>query len=72
MIYNALEYIHSYLDPGLAFYTSCRIGKCMGCTMMINGKRRLACTSLVEGDITLEPDAHYPVVRDLIVDMGKE
>ena len=69
-VFNALEYIISYLDPGLAFYTSCKIGKCMGCTMMVDGKRRLACTTIVEGDLTLDPDSRYPVVRDLVVDMS--
>lgn len=70
-VFNALEYIHSYVDPSLAFYASCRIGKCMGCIMMIDGKRRLACTTLVQGDIVLEPDNRYPLIRDLVVDMGE-
>jgi hypothetical protein len=33
-------------------------------------RRRLACTTLVEGDLVLEPDDRYPVVRDLMVDLG--
>jgi len=70
-VFNALEYVGNYIDPGLAFGASCRIGKCMGCTMMINGKRRLACTTLVEEDLVLEPDNKYPVIRDLVVDMGE-
>ena len=70
-VFNALEHIGNYLDPSLAFYASCRIGKCMGCTLMVNGKRRLACTTLVEGDLVLEPDKKYPLVRDLVVDMGE-
>jgi succinate dehydrogenase/fumarate reductase-like Fe-S protein len=69
-VFNALEYIICYLDPSLAFYTSCKIGKCLGCTMMVDGKRRLACTTIVEGDLTLDPDSRYPVVRDLVVDMS--
>jgi len=69
-IFNALEYISSYLDSSLAFYTSCKIGKCLGCTMEVNGRRRLACTTIVEGDLTLDPDSRYPVVRDLMVDMS--
>ena len=69
-VFNALEYINSYLDPSLAFYTSCKIGKCLGCTMEVNGRRRLACTTIVEEDLTLDPDSRYPVVRDLMVDMN--
>jgi fumarate reductase iron-sulfur subunit len=70
-VFNALEYIGGYLDPSLAFYASCRIGKCLGCTMMINGKRKLACTTIADDDLMLEPDAKYPVIRDLVVDMGE-
>lgn len=70
-VFNALDYIGGYLDPSLAFYASCRIGKCMGCTMMINGKRKFACTTIADGDLVLEPDAKYPVIRDLVVDMGE-
>ncbi len=69
---NVLEYIGNNLDTSLAFYTSCRIGKCMGCGMRINGKRGLACTTLVERDLVLEPDDRYPVIRDLVVDMGND
>jgi len=70
-VFNVLEHIGNYLDPTLAFYASCRIGKCMGCMMMINGKRRLACTTLVDGDLVLEPDSRYEVIRDLVIDMGE-
>jgi fumarate reductase iron-sulfur subunit len=69
-VFNVLEYIGNQLDTSLAFYASCRIGKCMGCAMRINGKRALACTTLAEGDLMLEPDDRYPVIRDLVVDMG--
>jgi len=69
-VFNALEYIGNRLDPGLAYYASCRIGKCLGCTLKVNGKLRLACTTLVDGDITLEPDHRYPIIRDLVVDMS--
>jgi fumarate reductase iron-sulfur subunit len=69
-VFNALEHIGNHLDPSLAFYASCRIGKCLGCMMLINRRRRLACTTLVEGDLVLEPDDRYPVVRDLVVDLG--
>lgn len=68
-VFNVLEYIGNNLDSSLAFYASCRIGKCLGCTVRINGKRGLACTTLVAGDLDLAPDDRYPVIRDLVVDM---
>ena len=47
---------------------------CGACTMVINGKARQACSTLVErispdlSPITLEPMTKFPVVRDLFVD----
>ncbi len=69
-VFNVVEHIQNTLDPSLAYYASCRIGKCMGCTLKVNGKLRLACTTLVEGDLNLEPDHRYPLIRDLVVDMS--
>lgn len=69
-VFNIVEHIQSVLDPSLAYYASCRIGKCMGCTLKVNGKLRLACTTLVDGDLILEPDHRYPLIRDLVVDMS--
>jgi succinate dehydrogenase/fumarate reductase-like Fe-S protein len=69
-VLNVLEHISKKLDSSLAYYGSCKIGKCMGCSLKINGERGLACTTLVDGDLGLEPDDRYPVIRDLVVDMG--
>ena len=47
---------------------------CGSCTMLINGRTRMACSALVdklltEGDeIELRPMSKFPVVRDLVVD----
>ena len=44
---------------------------CGACTMLINGKTRQSCSSLVdklEQPITLEPMTKFPLVRDLFVD----
>ena len=41
--------------------------------MVINGRERLACktncTDLPAGEITLRPMNHFPVIKDLVVDM---
>jgi succinate dehydrogenase / fumarate reductase iron-sulfur subunit len=47
---------------------------CGSCGMVINGRERLACktnvTDLSTGDdITLRPMNHFPVIKDLVVDM---
>lgn len=68
-ILGVLKYIYETYDPSLAFYNSCRIGKCTGCHVRVNGKTHLACTTVVDGsDLLLEPLPGYPVVRDLVVD----
>ena len=70
---NVLNYISENLDPTLGFYSSCRIGKCMGCQVIINNKVKLACTTLVEEDIKLEPLRKFKVIKDLVVDRkGRE
>ena len=70
-VLNVLEFIARNVDSTLAYYGSCKVGKCMGCTLKINGKRGLACATLVDGDLSLEADDRYPVIRDLVVDMGE-
>ncbi|MCG2869703.1 MAG: succinate dehydrogenase iron-sulfur subunit [Vulcanisaeta sp.] len=59
-------------DPTLVFRYSCRMGICGSCGMVINGKPRLACQTLVEelgtDYITVEPMWNYRVIRDLVVD----
>lgn len=47
---------------------------CGACTMVINGKPRQACSTLVdklEQPITLRPMRTFPVVRDLVVDRSR-
>ena len=60
-------------DPSIAFRFSCRVGMCGTCTLRVDGRAALACTTPVEPDVRelrLEPMADLPVVRDLIVDMA--
>ena len=68
-ILGVLKYIYETQDSTLAFYDSCRIGKCTGCHLRVNGKTRLSCTTVADGeDLVLEPLPGYPIVRDLVVD----
>jgi len=58
----------------VAWDCSCLEEVCGSCTMLINGRTRMACSALVdallgEGDeIELRPMSKFPVVRDLVVD----
>ncbi|WP_338825789.1 Fumarate reductase iron-sulfur subunit [Moorella thermoacetica] len=72
-ILDCLNYIKETLDASLAFRSSCRMGICGSCAMMINGFPRLACQtqvlSLGKDVITIEPLPNYPLIKDLVVDL---
>jgi succinate dehydrogenase/fumarate reductase iron-sulfur protein len=58
--------------PGLAFRFSCRVGMCGSCAMVVNGRERLACSTLVRTigqHLRIEPLRNLPVKRDLAVDL---
>ena len=67
-VFGTLQYIYEQLDPTLAFAGSCRIGLCASCMVKVNGKTSRACTTIVNGDILVEPYRITCVVRDLVVD----
>ena len=55
----------------IAYDANCLEEICGSCAMLINGKARMACSSLVDKldqPITLAPLSKFPVVRDLAVD----
>lgn len=63
--------------PPVALEASCLEEACGSCAMLINGRARLACGTLLEGLadkdglVTVEPLSKFPVVRDLVVDRGR-
>lgn len=64
-VIDCLEYIREHLDPTLAFFINCKRGTCARCSMRINGKTQLACMTIAEGDIRVEPVKPDDVIRDL-------
>ncbi|MEM1524572.1 MAG: 2Fe-2S iron-sulfur cluster-binding protein [Nitrososphaerales archaeon] len=68
-VLSILKYIYENEDSSLAFYYSCRIGKCNGCYLIVNGKIVKACTTIVHDDITIEPLHGFKIIRDLVVDL---
>lgn len=61
-------------DPTLAFRFACRVNMCGSCGMVIDGKEALACKTNVSEipagkEITIRPMNHFPVIKDLVVDM---
>jgi succinate dehydrogenase / fumarate reductase iron-sulfur subunit len=59
----------------VAWDSNCLEEVCGACTMLVNGRVRQACSTLVEKldgpAVTLEPMSKFPVVRDLIVDRSR-
>ena len=73
-ILDVLIRIQKEQDPGIAFRFACRVNMCGSCGMVINGREGLACKTNVSDlparqDITLRPLNHFPVIKDLVVDM---
>ena len=74
-ILDLLECIRGNQDGTLALRRSCAHGVCGSDAMCINGHNQLACKTLIKNlgtaEITVEPLAGLPVIKDLIVDMTK-
>ena len=73
-VLDALVDAQRRLDPTLAFRYACRVGMCGSCAMVINGRERWACRTLLKtlrrGAVTVRPLYHFPLIRDLVVDMA--
>jgi fumarate reductase iron-sulfur subunit len=74
VILDGLNYIKNKLDGSLAYRWSCRMGICGSCGMTVNGEPKLTCATFLNhyepGPIRVEPLKNFPVIRDLIVDLG--
>jgi succinate dehydrogenase / fumarate reductase iron-sulfur subunit/fumarate reductase iron-sulfur subunit len=71
-VLDALFALQSGPCPDLAFRFSCRVGMCGSCAMVVNGRERLACSTLINtigNHLRIEPLRNLPVVRDVAVDM---
>ena len=71
-VLDGLNAIKWQQDGSLTFRRSCAHGVCGSDAMLINGKNRLACKTLVRdvgASIHIEPMRGYRVIRDLVVDL---
>jgi succinate dehydrogenase/fumarate reductase iron-sulfur protein len=71
-ILDALFALQRGATPDLAFRYSCRVGMCGSCAMVVNGRERLTCSTLVKdvgATLRIEPLRNLPVVRDLAVSL---
>jgi fumarate reductase iron-sulfur subunit len=73
-VLDALIDAQRRLDPTLAFRYACRVGMCGSCGVVINGRERWACRTLLKSldtrIVTVRPLYHFPLVRDLVVDLA--
>jgi succinate dehydrogenase / fumarate reductase iron-sulfur subunit len=74
-VLDGLFQIKHQLDGSLTFRASCRSAICGSCPMVINGRERLACQTLIadeidrSGRIEVKPLRQLRVVKDLVVEM---
>lgn len=74
VVLDGLWWIKENLDASLSWRSSCRMGVCGSCGMMINGKPDLACNTQVldvaEDVLMLAPLPNFDIVRDLVPDLA--
>ena len=73
-ILDVLLRLQEEQDPTLAFRFACRVNMCGSCGMVINGEGGAGLQEERLGDsggreITIRPLNHFPVIKDLVVDM---
>ncbi len=74
VILDGLNYVKDRVDGTLSYRWSCRMGICGSCGMNVNGEPKLTCATFLAdyapGPVRVEPLANFPVVRDLVVEIG--
>ena len=74
VVLDGLNHIKDQIDGTLAYRWSCRMGVCGSCGMTVNGEPKLTCATFLAdyapGPVKVEPLKNFPIIRDLIVDIG--
>jgi len=75
-VLDGVEKIWAFEDRSLCFRHACHHSTCGACGMRVNGVEKLTCITLIRdvtqdgGTLKIEPLRNFPVVSDLVVDMG--
>ncbi len=73
-VLDGLNYVKDRLDGSLSYRWSCRMGICGSCGMTVNGEPKLTCATFLHdyapGPVRVGPLANFPVIRDLVVEIG--
>jgi fumarate reductase iron-sulfur subunit len=74
VVLDSLNYVKGRLDGTLSCRWSCRMGICGSCGTTVNGERKLTCATFLTdygpGSVRVEPLENFPVIRDLILEIG--
>lgn len=75
-VLDAIERIWAFYDRSLTFSHACHHSTCGACGMRVNGVEKLSCITKIQestsdgGVIIVEPMRNFPIISDLVVDMG--
>lgn len=75
-VLDGIERIWAFWDRSLCYRHACHHSTCGACGMRVNGMEKLTCITPIRdvtqdgGKIRVDPMRNFPVVRDLVVDMG--
>jgi len=75
-VLDAIERIWAFNDRSLTFRHACHHSTCGACGMRVNGVEKLTCITPISqvtrdgGKVRIEPLRNFPILSDLVVDMG--
>lgn len=75
-VLDGVERIWAFHDRSLMFRHACHHSACGACGMRVNGVEKLTCITPIRsvtrdgGTLRVEPLRNFPIVSDLVVDMG--
>ncbi len=73
-VLDGLNHIKDHQDGTLSYRWSCRMGICGSCGMTVDGEPKLTCATFLTdydpGPVRVEPLANFPLIRDLVVEIG--
>ena len=75
-VLDAVERVWAFKDDTVCFRHACHHSTCGACGMRVNDTEKLTCITFIRsvthdgGTLKVEPLRNFPVVSDLVVDMG--
>jgi succinate dehydrogenase / fumarate reductase iron-sulfur subunit len=76
-VLDVIERIWAFNDRSLTFRHACHHSTCGACGMRVNGVEKLTCITPLHdvthngGKVRVEPLRNFPILSDLVVDMGE-